>query len=186
MICSMNDREKRPINRNRRALILLLLLAPAFYFFVFRGVRFFKVPSISMQDTLEVGDYLVTLRESKYHRGDVIVFKSEKDSDYMVKRIVGVAGDTINVNTGALYINGRFASEPYITEPMAYEFKHPVTLKSGEFFVLGDNRNWSDDSHVDLEPTPKSNVIGRVVYRYFPFERLGPLRGYPLTNVDGA
>lgn len=178
--------EKPPINRNRRALILLVfIVAPMFYFMVIRGVRFFEVPSISMQPGLQVGDRLLTVRERVYKRGDIVVFDDKANHEYLVKRIVGVAGDTINVNTGALYIGGEFASEPYIAEPMAYDFKHPVTLKDGEVFVLGDNRNWSDDSHVTLEPTPVRDIVGKVVFRYYPFDRSGPISGYPLTNYSG-
>lgn len=175
----------KPINRNHRALVLLVIVAPLFYLFVIQGVRFFEVPSHSMVPGLVVGDRLVTVRTSAYRRGDVIVFDDKKNHEYLVKRIVGVAGDTLNVNTGALYINGEFASEPYIAEPMAYDFAHPVTLKEGEVFVLGDNRNWSDDSHVDLLPTPVDNIVGKVVYRYYPFDRMGPVQAYPLSNVNG-
>lgn len=176
---------RTPINRNRRALVLLVLVAPLFYLFVVQGTQFFKVPSKSMEPTLLVGDWLVTQRQATYRRGDMVVFRDPKAGGYMVKRIVGVAGDTLNVNTGALFINGEFASEPYIAEPMAYEFKHPVTLKEGEVFVLGDNRNWSEDSHLDLLPTPVDNMVGRVVYRYFPLNRMGPVASYPLRNVSG-
>lgn len=173
------------INRNRRALILLILVAPAFYFFAVRGMRFFAVPSHSMVPTLAVGDWLVTLKQPEYHRGDIVVLKDSKTPDYLVKRIVGVAGDTLNVSTGTLSIDGEFASEPYIQEPMAYEFAHPVKLNENEIFVLGDNRNWSDDSHVDLQPTPVSALVGKVVFRYYPFHRQGPVPSYPLRNLSG-
>ncbi len=175
-----------PINRNRRALILLVfVVSPMFYFMVIRGVRFFEVPSISMQPALQVGDRLVTVREREYRRGDIVVFDDKEKHEYLVKRIVGVAGDTINVNTGALFIDGEFASEPYIAEPMAYDFANPVTLGDGEVFVLGDNRNWSDDSHVDLKPTPVERIVGRVVFRYYPIGRSGRVSGYPLSNFSG-
>jgi signal peptidase I len=173
------------INRNRRALILLVVIAPVFYLFVVRGMRFFEVPSISMENTLRVGDRLVTLTQAAYGRGDIVVFKDTVQGEYVVKRIVGVAGDTLNVDTGALYIDGEFASEPYIAEPMAYEFARAVTLGAGEVFVLGDNRNWSADSHVDLLPTPVDNIVGKVVYRYYPIDRAGPVDSYPLTNLSG-
>lgn len=175
----------QPINRNRRAAILLLIVVPLFYVFVVRGARFFEVPSRSMEPALLVGDRIATLRQAVYRRGDIVVFDDKEKQEYVVKRIVGVAGDSVNVGTGALYIDGEFASEPYIAEPMAYDFAHPVELKDGEVFVLGDNRNWSDDSHKDLRPTPVERIVGKVVYRYYPFDRMGPVQGFPLTNLSG-
>lgn len=164
------------------AVILLLSLVGAYYF-VFRGVRFFLVPSGSMEPTLMRGDYIVTLREAAYQRGEIVVFLDLVNNEYVVKRIAGVAGDAIGVQAGALFINGEYASEPYIAEPMRYVVDPPIIIEPDRVFVLGDNRNASDDSHVRLNTEPAADIIGRVCFRYYPYSRFGPVRSYPLRPI---
>ena len=106
------------------------------YLFLGCGMRFFLVPSRSMEPTLYSGDYLLTLKPAAYRRGDVVVLRDrEAGGGYLVKRIVGVGGDTLKIEDGALYLNGLYASEPYIAEPMTFSVFDPVTVPEGEFFV---------------------------------------------------
>ncbi len=149
-------------------------------------MRFFMVPSRSMEPTLYPKDYLVTLTAGTYQRGDVVVVReqSEGKKEYVVKRIVGLGGDEVKVEGGALSLNEEYASEPYVFEPMAYEFG-PVTVAEGEAFLLGDNRNLSEDSHNDLRGVPLDAVVGKVRWIYSPYSRFGPVHSYPLTNVSG-
>lgn len=169
-----------------RLIPLLLLLLPLAYLFVVRQMRFFEVPSRSMEPTLQVGDRLLTLHQREYRRGDIVVLWDAEASEYIVKRIVGLPGDTVHVEGGALWLNGRFASEPYLPEPMAFEFKAPVAVPEGQVFVMGDNRNWSQDSGTTGHTLPLSSIVGKVEALYFPFPRLGWCRSYPLVNAHGG
>jgi len=180
------------------------------YFFGILGAVPFKVPSRSMEPTLLPGDYLFATPEDFYHRGDIIVLRDPTQKGaYLVKRLIGLSGDTISEDNGYLSINGKYASEPYLYEPINYVLQ-PVTVPENEILVLGDNRNESEDSsrwQIDPETgetkvsddygltgpdgktfkrtVPIKSIIGKVRYIYLPFKRSGPVSSYPLTNVDG-
>ncbi len=178
-------------------LVLLALLLVGLYFFAFRQMRFFMVPSASMAPTLLPEDMIVTIKEDRYERGDIVVWR--KDGEYLVKRIVGLPGDSVGVVDGALFINGKYASEPYLHEPMRYIVERPVRIPEGRFFYLGDNRNESEDSSVGftLTEAPLFNadpqawlgeleaIVGKAIFIYYPYSRFGPIRSYPLINVAG-
>jgi signal peptidase I len=158
------------------------------YLFAGREMRFFLVPSTSMIPSLLPGDYIVTLSEGEYSRGDVVVLSDpHKESGYLVKRVVAVGGDTAEVAYGAFLLNGVYASEPYVNEPMKYTMG-PVEVPPGEVLVLGDNRNHSDDSSTwaPLEQSqPLDAIIGKVRFIYLPFSRVKPVWSYPLRNAVG-
>lgn len=180
------------------------------YYFGFRGLTAFKVPTGSMMPTLLPGDFIFALPADEYRRGDIVVARDPLDPGaYIVKRIVGMPGDTVEVNYGYLSIDGQYASEPYLREPCAYVLE-PEPVPAGEILLLGDNRNESDDaSRWLIDPdtgraidatriqsnivdgkrwkrtVPLDAVIGRVVYRYLPIGRIGPIRSFPLTNLTG-
>ncbi len=176
---------------NGRQIFYLLVLGCSIvllYFILWRGIHPFKIPSASMEPTLYPHDYIFTLKDGTYQRGDVVVLRDPENSgEYLVKRVVGVAGDVLAIDMGALYINGEYASEPYTMEKaMLYTLRTPVKVPEGEVFVLGDNRNNSDDSHVwQKKTTPIANIVGRVRYIYLPFKRMGRFESYPLINAAG-
>lgn len=177
------------------ALVVLALLG--LYCFWWRDMRFFLVPSQSMEPTLFPNDMIITVNQRDYQRGDIVVW--QENGEYVVKRIVGVPGDYISVADGALFINGKYASEPYIKEAMTYRIETPVKIPEGFFFYLGDNRNMSDDSSMGFSSGhtegilsdvkaflgEKKAIIGKVVFRYYPYNRFGVIRSYPLTNTAG-
>ena len=178
--------------------VLLVLLLALLYLFAWRGMRFFMVPSHSMEPTLSVNDMIVTLKEKGYRRGDMVVW--HEDGEYMVKRIIGLPGDNISVVDGALFINGKYASEPYMPEPMRYMIERPVRIPEGRFFYLGDNRNASDDSSLGFITAGLSGrrrnpgaylgdmeaIVGKVRFIYYPYHRFGRVHSYPLINVAGV
>lgn len=159
---------------------LTFAIAISFRLFVMEP-RF--IPSLSMYPTFEVGDQLAVEKVTKYwrdyQRTDVVVFRappafaeyvdSKKANEDLIKRIVAVEGDTVQVSKGKVYINGQQSTEPFINGPPNYEFG-PVTVPPGMVLVLGDNRNASLDSHI-WGFLPKENIIGRAVLKYWPLTR---------------
>lgn len=118
-------------------------------------------------------------------RGDVIVFLPPQrgggggvfnpgNQDY-IKRIIAVPGETVSVEGGRVYVNGVALDEPYIREPLQYRLA-PREVPSGQYFVLGDNRNQSSDSHV-WGLLPVENIVGKAWFVYWPFRQWGTLAG---------
>lgn len=177
---------------------LLAVLAPVIGLILFEQIGFYKVPSSSMEPTLYPDDFIFAQKASAYARGDIVVTHDpDNRGEFFVKRIVGVGGDTISVSGGAVFLNGRYASEPYRHSPIDYLMK-PYTIPEGELFLLGDNSNWSIDSHNwGLEETrdgtvikegrprgiPLDRVVGKVKYIYLPKKRRGPIASYPLRAI---
>jgi signal peptidase I len=141
------------------------------------------IPSDSMLPTLEQGDRLVVEKVSyRFHPpapGDIVVFEPpltlqrqgyEKEQAF-IKRVIGIPGDTIAVRNGVVYINDQPRNEPYILQSPNYTLL-PVEVPDHSLFVMGDNRNNSNDSHI-WGFLPQENVIGRAVFRFFPVDRLG-------------
>lgn len=157
----------------------ILLSVPVIYLFGFRHMSFFMVPSASMEPTLITGDHLITLTAHYYRRGDVVVTEDpEEKGAFIVKRIVAVAGDTVAVEGGALYINGQYVSEPYLKSPPHYMMP-PYKLPPDSVFLLGDNRNNSEDAHAWPDKAqPVKNIIGKVRFIYYPYERAGRFAHY--------
>ncbi len=184
----------QPLSKGRVIFYCAIILSAPIVVYLFAGLhlRFFLVPSESMAPTLQSGDYLATVHDTSYRRGDIVVLRDpEQAGGYLVKRIVGVGGDRVRVTEGGLFVNGHYASEPYTREPMVYEMAE-VAIPENEYLVLGDNRNQSDDSSTwdaskGLRRTvPAQDVIGRVVLRYLPFSRAGQIKRFALVNSAGS
>lgn len=157
------------------------------------------IPSLSMEPTLLVGDRLIIEKISFYfskpQRGDILVFYPPNpyatqpppgffnqtmkwlgftnDIAY-IKRVVGLPGDTIAVKDGKVLINGTVLQEDYIKDPPYYTYE-PFKVPPDSLFMMGDNRNNSQDSH-KWGPLPVANVIGKAVLRFWPLPRMGPPR----------
>jgi signal peptidase I len=114
--------------------------------------------------------------------GDIVVFHPPialeelgfKPNEALIKRIMATAGQTVRVHEGRVYLDDRPLEETYIAEPPAYELD-PYTVPAGSVFVMGDNRNNSNDSTV-WGALPQENIIGRAVWRFYPFDRLGKIQ----------
>ena len=166
---------------------IIILAIPLIYLFGFRNMRFFLVPSSSMEPTLLRGDYIVTLDAKAYDPGDVIVLRDPEDtSGYIVKRVVATGGDSVAVDGGALYVNGVYISEPYLMEQPNYAFD-PIEVPQGTVFLLGDNRNNSEDSHLwQQKAQPLDHIIGKVRLIYFPYKRAGGVLSYRFPDDRSA
>lgn len=153
---------------------LLVLAGACAYLGLYRHMRFFLVPSASMEPTLQIGDQLVTLNHSTYQRGDIVVLEDPEDpAGYIVKRIIATQGDTVDIAGGAVVVNGEYLSEPYTASPGAYDYG-PYAVPEGCVFLLGDNRNNSEDSHTWTRPAVSAEtIVGKVRFIYYPYARWG-------------
>ncbi len=129
-----------------------------------------RVDGLSMTPTLQNGEFVLVNRLAYQlgspTRGDIIVFRSVNQPDlYLIKRIIGVPGDTISIGGGRVVVDGTTLVEPYIkAEP---QYSGHWAVPEGYVFVLGDNRNNSEDSHV-WGLLPLNNVIGKALLIYWP------------------
>jgi signal peptidase I len=165
---------EQPTNWKRFVLDILetLVLAVVLYFGINAVSARVRVDGFSMRPTLQDGEYILVnklaYQFSEPVRGDIVVFvfpiNPEED---LIKRIIGIPGDSSTIQDGVLTVNGVVVQEPYINAPPAYNGTWQVP--EGELFVLGDNRNDSRDSH-QWGLLPIGNVIGRAVLIYWPPE----------------
>jgi signal peptidase I len=163
-------------------IVVLLTIAAVLAF----GIRTFVVqpfliPSSSMEDTLLIGDgVLVNMFAYRFEQpkvGDIVVFSSAEDtSSDLIKRVVAVGGQTVDIRDGVLYVDGRQQTEPYVNEkyPDHYAADAPVSVPSGTVYVLGDNRANSEDSRY-IGPQPVSAILGRAFAICWPVSRIGVL-----------
>ncbi|MGD1953158.1 MAG: signal peptidase I [Leptolyngbyaceae cyanobacterium] len=143
------------------------------------------IPSNSMDPTLHIGDRLliekVSYRFHTPHRGDIVVFEPPpqlqaigyRREQAFIKRVIGLPGDTLVVQQGQVYRNDQPLDEPYILTSPNYEMA-PVTVPKNALFVMGDNRNDSNDGHI-WGFLPIENIIGHATLRFWPPDDLGKI-----------
>ena len=180
------ETEEKP-NVMRELLSMLIyvgiVLAVTFLIITFVGQRT-HVSGESMENTLEDGDQLIvdklTYRFHDPERFDIIVFPFRyKENTYYIKRIIGLPGETVQIVDGDIYINGEVLEESYgremIRDPgLAAE---PIALGDDEYFVLGDNRNYSSDSRdPSVALIHRKEIIGRAWLRIWPLDSFGILK----------
>lgn len=147
-----------------------LFLAVVLYFGINAISARVRVDGFSMNPSLENGEYILVnklaYRIGEPQRGDIVVFSFPLDPNQdLIKRVIGLPGETITVQEGKVSVNGILLEEPYIAAPPFYNGTWVVN--EGQLFVLGDNRNESKDSH-EWGLLPLENVIGKAVLIYWP------------------
>jgi len=167
-----------------RVVILIAILAVIFYYTL---GQFFVVKGVSMAPSFEDGQLLIVSKINHYlhppQRGEVIVFYFPgTKKDKYIKRIIGVPGDHVQVKDNKAYLNGTELYEGYLAKNELTEGKADVKLQAGEYFVMGDNRDQSNDSRA-WGPLPREKIIGQAVYLMYPFDQKGPITvpGYHLA-----
>ena len=142
--------------------------------FVFRLVG---VSGQSMTNTLQNGDWLLTVNKANYERGDIVVITEPNYFDEpLIKRVIAKGGETVDIDytTSTVYVNGVALVEPYTREdfilPKLDDIQFPYTVPEGHIFCMGDNRNGSTDSRSNLiGPLDERYVLGKAVVRILPF-----------------
>ncbi len=170
-----------------REVVETFLLALILFLVVNTITSRYEVQSLSMEPTLHEGEYLIVSKISYWlsqpERGDIIVLappNNQSDIPY-IKRVIGLPGDTVEAYDGRLWVNGIALNEPYISGPIAY--RGNWTLKENEYFVLGDNRNNSSDSH-SWGLLPRKNIMGLAVFRYWPLNKWGVFSRPVYTELE--
>ena len=166
--------------------IVAFIIVGGVYFFPGRP---FTVSGASMYPTLHNGDRMVLSKVGDIHRFDVVILKAPDENVEYIKRVIGMPGDTIEMKSGVLYINGKKVDQPFInTEALAKQtvFMDDFTLESltgeskvpeGKYFVLGDNRGVSKDSRM-IGFIDRSAIEGKAVFTIWPFGRIGGQKDY--------
>ena len=150
----------------------------------------FIIPSASMTDTLEVGDRLIgekiTYKSSSPKAGDIVTFTDPEDSSKtLIKRVIAVAGQTVELKNGYVYVDGEMLSESYTDGKPSYpldghasslseDVSYPYVVPEGCIWVMGDNRTNSLDSRY-FGAIPVSSVTSRAVFVFWPLDHIGTL-----------
>jgi signal peptidase I len=159
-----------------QALALAVIISVILNLFV---VQVTEVRQRSMESTLLQGDRVlvskVDYRLGTPQRGDIVVFQPTTDSTIpYVKRVAAVAGDNVDLRDGNLFVNGKQVDYPGAhgtPTPQTPTIVYPLTVPPDSFFALGDNRQASSDSR-SFGPQPDDRIIGKVILRFWPFDRL--------------
>ncbi|HOO27826.1 MAG TPA: signal peptidase I [Lachnospiraceae bacterium] len=138
------------------------------------------VHNVSMQETLSEGDNLI-MDKISYHfrepkRFEIICFRCAGEKDDLIKRIIGLPGETVQIKNGEIFIDGELLTDTAgLQAPeFAGRAENMITLGSDEYFVLGDNRSESIDSRFDeVGNVRKSTIAGRAFFRIYPFDKFG-------------
>ncbi len=141
------------------------------------------VQGSSMVPTLQNGDQLFVEKISKYfslERGDIVTVEHTDPmhpETLLIKRIIGLPGETVEIKDGHVYINGELLEESYLDDSLETTIdprydQASVTLAKDQYFIMGDNRPVSKDSR-RIGPITKDQIIGKVLFRFYPFDDFG-------------
>jgi signal peptidase I len=178
--------EVQPVRNRKRRWRLLLLLIPALVGVLWYGSRAvgyvafhraYMVPAASMAPAVLPGDRIIVDTQPRTPTRGEIWAISGPNNMTIIKRVIGLPGETIELAGGRVLIDGKPLAEPYLpasSAPMT-SVMAPVQLGTDQYFLMGDNRNLSLDSRV-FGPVQKGRFVGRADHRYWPSNRIGPLR----------
>lgn len=160
-------------------LVGAVVLAVVCRTFLFEG---FSIPSASMEPTLQIGDRVMVNRVGTHFggvdRGEVVVFDKpeglQADNDHLIKRVVGLPGETIEGRDNYVYVNGQRLIEPYLASDVVIDDFGPTVVEEGQLFVMGDNRGRSQDSRF-FGTIDEDLIVGKAFALYWPLGRFGRL-----------
>lgn len=178
-----------------QSIVMAFLIAIVIMAFLGRS---YMVEGASMEQTLFNNERVLVEKVSYYlsspKRGDIVVLMNPRQQKYgnwfldtfgfvkdifvvdmstrpYIKRIIGITGDTVEVKSGKAYLNGEMLEEPYVSEEIWWDFG-PTTVPEGYVFVMGDNRNHSDDSRGSVGFLETGRILGKAVVRFWPINKM--------------
>ena len=131
-----------------------------------------RVDGASMDKTLENGQILLLYKLGNVKRYDIVVLDEEIEDEIIIKRIIGMPNDTVEIKNGKIYVNDEEIEEEYAYGQTSDYDK--ITLKDDEYFILGDNRPISKDSRY-FGPVKEDEIIGKVIFRLWPINKFGTI-----------
>lgn len=186
-----SNRIHRKKQKKGNSFVLQLLLVVAFAL-ILRNfiIGTVYVKGSSMEPNFHHGDLVfinkLALKAGTPKRGDIIICRLHEDGreENIIKRVIGLPGDRVNIvwkgddqdGAFALYLNGELIEEPFLGEPMMTggNMEYPFLVPENSYFVMGDNRNASTDSRKKtVGAIPKADLVGKVVFRLYPFDGFG-------------
>jgi signal peptidase I len=157
-----------------KEVLLTVLIALLMYFALQMTIKSFRVFNISMLPTIQPGDQIIVskiaYKSNTPQRGDIIVFYSTRHNEDLIKRVIAVPGDIVEIKGGNVFINHVKLNEPYIYEAPRY-IVYEYVVPENNYFVLGDDRNNSDDSHNGWT-VPLKAIVGKAWLMYWPLDRV--------------
>ncbi len=171
-----------------REIGITILIAVLIFALLRVTVQGYRVQYSSMLPSIEAGEW-VMVTKAKYcfshpERGDVIVFRHEGSEFPYIKRIIALPGETVEIKDDKVFINGIALQEEYVKEPPHYTMP-PEEIPKDEYFVLGDNRNNSNDSHNGWTAS-RDNISGKAWFVYWPPSRWGVVEHYSYPELVGG
>lgn len=171
-------RQPSTLARWIRDLFLALAIAAFIIIFLYQPVKVegtSMMPGLSDQERIFINKFVYHFESIS--KGDIVVFHYPGDpSKSYIKRVIGVAGDRIDIDKGRVYVNGELLDEPYLPDQFKDRRSCPeVIVPPNSYFLLGDHRNSSSDSR-DFGPVDASFIYGKAVFVYWPVEKMGALR----------
>lgn len=161
-----------------RDLFISLAISAFIIIFLYQPVKVegtSMMPSLDDQERIFVNKYVYRLEPIQ--RGDIVVFRYPRDtSKSFIKRVIGLAGDRIRIDSGEVFVNGEELDEDYVPAAYADQRSYPETVvPPNSYFVLGDHRTMSNDSR-DFGPVNVGFIYGKAVFGYWPVDKMGRVR----------
>ena len=168
-------RRKKAYNKALRGTVYVLTIVAAVAVLIATLILpVLQIEGTSMEPTLSNGDIVLLTKTTRFNRGDLCGFTW--NNKLLIKRVIGTPGDWVEIDTdGTIYLNGELLEEPYVEQPAFGEcdLEFPFQVPQEQYFVVGDMRESSIDSRNSLIGCiPKDQIVGKVFFRVWPFNRL--------------
>src|SRR5438552_9255124 len=163
-----------------RDLFLSVIIAIIVILFLYQPVKVegtSMMPALNDQERIFINKFTYRFHVGQIEHGDMVVFWYPNDpSKSYIKRVIGTPGDRVEVDHGAVIVNGRTLAETYVPQEYRDQVSLPLTIvPGGEYFVLGDHRSSSNDSR-SWGMVPRRYIYGKAVFVYWPLDKMGVLK----------